>query len=499
MENYIISIKDLVTQTMTDVADIKAKAENGDPKSCFKMGMFHLLGINTPPDFKKASFFFGNKSLSDNAIVNRLLGFIAEYECLYSDAFGFYAKASEEGLPFLNKVAEERIHLQNFFKGIGLPDTVLNKDISTLLNNYYKGYSSLDTKIKMASICEDERSCIEAANELLKIGDSFSALSFLQYGKVEGSNPIYASVKSMINQQKDNLLRSKSMDIFELGNSQLLENTFSHYPAHSIKSNCNAMSNLCKQEWEKSISQIIESIKNTLNEEEKVKLQLLREEETEKQRKKQEEAAARQRRLQEEEITRQKKFRDEQEAVQLANYQKYIKNIKSVALKINAGLLAFALFLSLFAGYKLLLYLLVLGFMFLVYSFTKENWPVERRIYRTIFYSAISVVVSFFSAVIGFKFFACFALLGGMFGIYRLVNKTWDAENSEAAGYFFGIVVIVVSLIFSLTGFWNFVLILIGIIVLIAVIAWVADNWKKILIWGSVILAILAIVIYLLH
>lgn len=54
MEKYITSIKDLVIQVMTNGAEIKDKAEKGDAKSCFQMGMIHLLGINTPIDFKKS-------------------------------------------------------------------------------------------------------------------------------------------------------------------------------------------------------------------------------------------------------------------------------------------------------------------------------------------------------------------------------------------------------------------------------------------------------------
>jgi hypothetical protein len=41
------------------------------------MGMIHLLGINTPIDFKKASFYLGHQSLNDAPDANRLLGFIA--------------------------------------------------------------------------------------------------------------------------------------------------------------------------------------------------------------------------------------------------------------------------------------------------------------------------------------------------------------------------------------------------------------------------------------
>ena len=55
MEKYLTNIKDLVIQALTDGSEIKTKAESGDASSCFQMGMIHLLGIDTPIDFKKAS------------------------------------------------------------------------------------------------------------------------------------------------------------------------------------------------------------------------------------------------------------------------------------------------------------------------------------------------------------------------------------------------------------------------------------------------------------
>ena len=70
MDNNITTIKDLVILTITNGSEIKAKAESGDAESCFKIGMIHLLGINTPIDFKKASFFLGNQSLANNPDAN---------------------------------------------------------------------------------------------------------------------------------------------------------------------------------------------------------------------------------------------------------------------------------------------------------------------------------------------------------------------------------------------------------------------------------------------
>ena len=94
MEKYVTSIKELVTHALTNGSEIKAKAESGDALACFQMGMIHLLGIDTPIDFKKASEHLGNQSLADDPDANRLLGFIAECDGNYSLAFKNYANAT---------------------------------------------------------------------------------------------------------------------------------------------------------------------------------------------------------------------------------------------------------------------------------------------------------------------------------------------------------------------------------------------------------------------
>ena len=47
MNKYITSVKDLVLETLSNFSIIKTSADKGDASSCFKMGMIHLLGINT--------------------------------------------------------------------------------------------------------------------------------------------------------------------------------------------------------------------------------------------------------------------------------------------------------------------------------------------------------------------------------------------------------------------------------------------------------------------
>lgn len=134
------SIKDLVIQTLTNGAEIKAKVENGDAMSCFQMGMIHLLGVNTPIDFDKASQYLASEFLSDDPEANRLLGFIEECEGNYLLAFQKYANADNTTESFLHKVFVARRELQKYFEKLGLPNSLLNKEISFVLedNEYTK-------------------------------------------------------------------------------------------------------------------------------------------------------------------------------------------------------------------------------------------------------------------------------------------------------------------------------------------------------------------------
>lgn len=161
MNKYITSVKDLVLETLSNFSIIKTSADKGDASSCFKMGMIHLLGINTAVDFKKAVKYFGNQSLVDNQDATRLLGLIAEFEGNFSQAFHYYEKTeSSEKDSYLDKVIKGRNHLQDYLKKLDLPIT-LNKDISAILGDYTKGEASkMGASIKIAAICNDEQSCL---------------------------------------------------------------------------------------------------------------------------------------------------------------------------------------------------------------------------------------------------------------------------------------------------------------------------------------------------
>lgn len=67
MEKYVTNIEDLVILALKNGSEIRAKAEDGDALSCFQMGMIHMIGIDTPIDFQKASKFLGHQSLNNDS------------------------------------------------------------------------------------------------------------------------------------------------------------------------------------------------------------------------------------------------------------------------------------------------------------------------------------------------------------------------------------------------------------------------------------------------
>lgn len=138
MEKYVSSVKDFVLETLSKYSLIKTSADRDDAESCFKMGLIQLLGINTNIDFKKASEYFSNKSLTNNQDANRLLGFIAECEGNISSAFQYYSKTiNSEKDSYFDKVIKGRKILQDDLKKLDLP-IALNKEISAILSDYSK-------------------------------------------------------------------------------------------------------------------------------------------------------------------------------------------------------------------------------------------------------------------------------------------------------------------------------------------------------------------------
>ena len=310
MDNNAISIKDLVIQALINGSEIKAKAEIGDAFACFQMGMIHLLGINTPIDFEKASKYFGNQSLNDDPDANRLLGFIAECEGNYSLAFKNYANAGKANRPYINKVSEERVNLQGLFKKLELPSTVQNKIITNVLNEYIKGGDTkIDASIRIAMICEDADSCLDAAQALFDAGDYNSAMRWLQNGEISDSNTLYVSVKKKISDSKNALNLPESLEIIEINGNSFLAN-FDATPSYAgIKNLCDEAAVVCMKEWHDSVSPKIASVKKKVEDEEAARLKKQKEEEDARIKKQKEEEYQLFLQEQEEERKRKKKLK----------------------------------------------------------------------------------------------------------------------------------------------------------------------------------------------
>ncbi len=336
MNNNVLSVNDLVIQALTNGSGIKAKAETGDALACFQMGMIHLLGIDTPIDFEKASKFFGNPSLNDDPDANRLLGFIAECEGNYSQAFKNYANAGKANRPYFNKVSEERINLQGYFKKLSLPTTVQNKIITNVLNEYIKGGDTkVEASIRIAMICEDETSCLNAAQALFDNGDYHSAMSWLQNGNISESNTLYASVKKKISDSKNAQNLPNVLDVIEIEGNSFLANIDASPSYAGIRHLCDEQSAKCKKEWIDTISPKIAAVIQKEKDEEAVRIK----------KQKDEEAARSKKQKEEEEAARMKKQRAEEEArkkkQQEIDIQEQIKRKEKINHKFNKYFLIF--------------------------------------------------------------------------------------------------------------------------------------------------------------
>ena len=269
MEKYITSIKDLVILMMTNGSQAIFKANNGEPESCFQVGMMHLLGINTPVDFKKASHYFSNQSLAGDQEANLLLAFIAECEGEYSKAFSQYANAiSSETDTYIDKVIKGRNNLQDFLKKQNLPIS-LNKEISSILSNYGKGKSSrTGACTKIAAICNDEPTCLEVAKCLLDAKDYISAIDWLKRGNVEPNDSMYITINKKLKESTLGLLNSKDLQVINLESISLLSKEDPTPFFKKVKDTCNEASMKCSEEWkDKNKSFIDKLIKEQKNQE----------------------------------------------------------------------------------------------------------------------------------------------------------------------------------------------------------------------------------------
>jgi hypothetical protein len=269
MGKYISSIKDLVILVMTNGSQVIYKANSGEPESCFQVGMMHLLGINTPVDFKKASHYLSNQSLVGNQDATLLLAFIAECEGDYSKAFRQYANTiSSETDAYIDKVIKGRNNLQDFLKKQNLPIS-LNKEISSILSNYGKGKSSrTGACTKIAAICNDEPTCIEVAKCLFDAKDYISAIDWLKRGNVEPNDSMFITINKKLKESTLGLLNSKDLQVINLENISLLSKEDPTPFFKKVKDTCHEASMKCREEWkDKNKSFIDKLIKEQKNQE----------------------------------------------------------------------------------------------------------------------------------------------------------------------------------------------------------------------------------------
>ena len=276
----ITSIKDLVIQMLSNGSQVTFKANNGDPESCFQVGLTHLLGINTSVDFKKATKYLSNQSLSDDQDVNRLLGFISECEGDFSKAFHYYAQTEgSEKDSYLDKVIKGRNHIQDYLRKLDLPIS-LNKELSSILNDYLKNKTSrTGASIKIAAICNDEPTCLDAAKSLYEAKDYISAIEWLKRGNIGSENPMYLSINDKFKKAASDLLNSRVMQVVNLDSNSLLTKEDPTPFFNKVKKTCEESSVKCLTEWkEKTQSYIGNIIKVYKDEEQNAYLASLAEE-----------------------------------------------------------------------------------------------------------------------------------------------------------------------------------------------------------------------------
>lgn len=313
MAKYMTSIRDLIIQA-NNISDIKTKAKDSDPEACFHMGMVHLLGINTSIDFKNAAKYLENQSLIEDQDANRLLGFIAECEGDYSLAFKKYARSSTGGnakKPYLNRVFTERNELKVYFKKLDLPNTVQNKLITNVLNEYIKGGDTkADAAVRLAFICDDEELCLVAAQALSNVGEYYLAMRWLQKCGISESNSLYLSIKDKISdiRSTDNL--TSIIEVIEIDGNSLLSDLDSVPTYEGIKDMCDNIATSCIQEWHDKVSSKISVVKKNVEQEEANRIKKQNEEkETQLRKQKEEEDRLLRLRIAEEEKEKNKKRR----------------------------------------------------------------------------------------------------------------------------------------------------------------------------------------------
>lgn len=270
MAKYLSTIKDLIIQVEKGYTLINKKAKEGDPEACFQIGMTHLLGIKTPIDFKKASAYFASPALKNNTEAQLLLGLIAEYVGDFSYAFQNYSKIeSDDECKYMDKIIKGRKYIQAYLKKLDLP-LITNKVISSILENYPKNKTSRkEASIKIAAICEDEQTCIEAAKCLYDSKEYISAIWWIKKGNVAADNPMYAAISKIFEKSITTLLKSKDMDVVDINKSSLLHAGDDNQILENVKKSCVDASTSCSKEWNVKVKKQIDTLKKKIKDSER--------------------------------------------------------------------------------------------------------------------------------------------------------------------------------------------------------------------------------------
>ena len=294
MEKSVTNIRDLVVSAMTIGPTIERKAEGGDPESCFQMGMIYLLGVEKPASFRMAASFFSRKSLESNSYALRILGFLNECDGKFALAFQHYAKAFElenenASDTYLQKVAHERKLLHEYFNKLVLPKSVINEEISKLLDNYKKGKSyKKESCSKLASLCADEFTCLEAAEASYETKDYFTAKMWLNKGGVDSSNPLYGLIEKQMKDSRKKLLDAVSFQTIDVIEDSLIPVFNPDLIYADLKKVCDDIASDSQRKWqEKGKATVAPIVKKQKDEEHQLQLQEQEEEEKRKERRKQ--------------------------------------------------------------------------------------------------------------------------------------------------------------------------------------------------------------------
>ncbi len=274
MEEYVKNISDLVISAMTIGDTIERKAEGGNPEACYQMGMIHLLGIEKPVSFRMAIAFFSKKSLSSYSYALRLLGFLKECDGNYSSAFQNYAKAydldnADSAETYINKVITERNILHDYLNKMCLPKSVMNEEISKILDGYKKDkVQKVKSCSLIANLCNDEPTCLEAAEIALESGNFVTAKIWLDKGNVDSSNSLFEEIEKKLAESKKTITQETAFKVIDLNGNSLVPEIDPNNTFEVLKKTCDKIASDSLKRWEEKVNPTIEPIINKRKQEE---------------------------------------------------------------------------------------------------------------------------------------------------------------------------------------------------------------------------------------